>query len=93
MQAEKTGEVTMKVDGHVCIITVDNIKKKNAYSPEMMEQLAQHLTAFEENDDLWVGILCSAGEHTTAGLDMPKFFGPAATAKPRPDESGGPLRP
>lgn len=86
MQAEKTGEVTIEVDGHVCIITVDNIKKKNAYSPEMMEQLAQHLTAFEENDDLWVGILCSAGEHTTAGLDMPKFFGPAATAKPRPDE-------
>lgn len=80
------GIVTMRTDGHVCIITVDNVAKKNAYSPEMMEQLSQHLTTFDDDDSLWVAVLCSAGEHTTAGLDMPKFFGPTATAKPRPPE-------
>lgn len=86
MNIEQQGEVRFEVDGHVCLITIDNQKKKNAYSPEMMDQLAQYLTTFEEDDQLWVAIVCSAGEHTTAGLDMPKFFGPNATAKARPSE-------
>lgn len=86
MAQEQEGQVHWEVEGNICIITIDNVRKKNAYSPEMMDQLAQYLTDFEENDDLWVGIICSAGEDTTAGLDMPKFFGPKATAKPRPDE-------
>lgn len=85
-QTVAPGIVTRRDEGHVCIITVENEAKKNAYSPEMMMQLAQHLTDFDDNDNLWVAILCSAGEHTTAGLDMPKFFGPNATAKPRPAE-------
>jgi len=79
------GQVHLAREGHICIMTVDNVAKKNAFSPEMMEQLAQHLTTFEEDDSLWVGVLCAAGEHTTAGLDMPKFFGPGASARPRPD--------
>lgn len=86
MAQEQEGQVHWEVEGNICIITIDNVRKKNAYSPEMMDQLAQYLTDFEENDDLWVGIICSAGEDTTAGLDMPKFFGPKATVKPRPDE-------
>lgn len=79
----KPGEVTLRIDGRVAMITVDNQAKKNAYSPEMIEQLSDHLTTFDDDDDLWVAVLCSAGDHTTAGLDMPKFFGPSATAKPR----------
>jgi len=79
------GVVRMERDQRIAIITVDNVAKKNAFSPEMMEQLAQHLTAFEEDDTLWVAVLCAEGEHTTAGLDMAKFFGPHATARPRPD--------
>jgi enoyl-CoA hydratase len=30
-------------------------------------------------------VLCAAGGNFTAGLDMPKFFGPDATRKPRPE--------
>lgn len=77
------GEVTMDIDGHIAVITVRNEAKKNSYTPEMTEQLSQHLTAFDDNPDLWVAVFCAAGEHTTAGLDMPKFFGPNATAKPK----------
>jgi enoyl-CoA hydratase/carnithine racemase len=77
------GKVTMSIDGHVCTITVDNQTKKNAFTPPMMDQLAEHLTAYEENDDLWVAILCAAGDHTTAGLDMPRFFGPDAEPSQR----------
>ena len=76
------GEVTMDIDGHIAVITVRNEAKKNSYTPEMTDQLSDHLTAFDDDDDLWVAVFCAAGEHTTAGLDMPKFFGPNATAKP-----------
>lgn len=70
------GAVTLTTEGHTAIITVENEAKLNAYTPEMIAQLSDHLTAFDEDDDLWVAVFRSAGEHTTAGLDMPKFFGP-----------------
>jgi enoyl-CoA hydratase/carnithine racemase len=75
------GEVTMHTEGRIAVITVRNEAKKNSYSPEMMEQLSDHLTAFEDDDDLWVAVQCAEGKDTTAGLDMPKFFGPIATAR------------
>ena len=78
MSNPDTGKVTMQIDGHVCTITMDNQTKKNAFTPAMLDRLAELLTEYEENDDLWVCIYCSAGEHTTAGLDMPRFFGPTA---------------
>jgi len=80
--ANNAGQVTMRIEGHIAVITVDNIAKKNSYTPAMMAQLAEHLTTFDEDNNLWVAILCSAGEHTTAGLDMPKFFGPTAEKDP-----------
>ena len=86
MSESEAAKLSMQIDGHVCTITVDNQAKKNAYSPAMLDQVAQYLTDYEENDDLWVAIFCSAGEHTTAGLDMPKFFGP--TAEPSQRKAG-----
>lgn len=59
-------------------IIIDNPEKKNSFVPEMMEELADALTELENNPDLWVGVLCAEGDHFTAGLDMPKFFGPGA---------------
>jgi enoyl-CoA hydratase/carnithine racemase len=87
----KTSEVRMTVDGHVCVISLDNVAKKNAITPELMAELSAHLTRFEDDDDLWVAILDPAGEHTTAGLDMPRFFGPTATAKPLPEDQVDPF--
>lgn len=84
-------QVRMSVQDHVCVITLDNATKKNALTPEMMQQLSAHLTTFDDNDDLWVAVLDPAGEHTTSGLDMPKFFGPGATAKPIPPEQVDPF--
>jgi enoyl-CoA hydratase len=86
-----TSEVRMNVDGHVCVISLDNVAKKNAITPELMAELSAHLTRFEDDDDLWVAILDPAGEHTTSGLDMPKFFGPSATAKPLPEDQVDPF--
>ena len=86
-----TPQVRISVQDHICVISLDNPAKKNAITPEMMQQLSQHLTAFDDDDELWVAVLDPAGEHATAGLDMPKFFGPGATAKPIPPQQVDPL--
>ena len=78
------GTVRTAIDGHVLRIEVDNIAKKNAFTPDMMEKLSDALTAFDADDGLWVAVLCFAGEHTTAGLDMPKFFGPTRERRDSP---------
>ena len=85
MSEEVTGHVRHEIFGHVLKITIDNAKKKNAITPEMMAELSDALTLLDRSDDLWVGVLCAAGGHFTAGLDMPKFFGPGATVKPLPE--------
>lgn len=84
-------QVTRERVGRVLKITIDNPSKKNAFIPEMMEQLSDALTLLDYEDDLWVGVLCAAGDHFTAGLDMPKFFGPGATAKPIKDGNVDPF--
>ena len=75
------GRVRWERDGRVLKITIDNPAKKNAFSPEMMQQLSQALTELDRDDELWAGVVCAEGDHFTAGLDMPKFFGPGATAR------------
>lgn len=76
MSAE--GQIRTEVEGRVFRITIDNPAKKNAFSPQMMEQLSDALTELHNNDDYWVGVICAEGADFTAGLDMPKFFGPSA---------------
>lgn len=90
-EAAVTGTVRHERHERVLKIVIDNPGKKNAFSPEMMVELAQALTLLDEDPELWVGVVCAAGDHFTAGLDMPKFFGPKATAKPRTAETVDPF--
>lgn len=82
---EKAGRVFHETHGHVLKIVIDNAAKKNSFSPEMMAELSDALTLLDRDENLWVGVLCAVGDDFTAGLDMPKFFGPKATVKPRPE--------
>lgn len=77
------GRVHHERHGRILKIVIDNPAKKNAFSPEMMEQLSEAFTLLDSDADLWAGVLCAEGKDFTAGLDMPKFFGPNATRKPR----------
>lgn len=92
MPAEQSpGRVTFERIDHILRITIDNPAKKNSFSPEMMEQLSEALTLLDEDPALWVGVLCAAGPDFTAGLDMPKFFGPGATRRPLPEGAVDPF--
>lgn len=72
------GQIRSEEHGHVFKIIIDNAAKKNAFTPAMMEQLSDALTELHDNESYWVGVICAEGSDFTAGLDMPKFFGPAA---------------
>lgn len=85
------GQVRHERDGRVLKITIDNVAKRNAFSPEMMLQLSAALSELDQDDGLWAGVVCAAGDHFTAGLDMPKFFGPGASPKPIPEDAVDPL--
>lgn len=90
-EAVASGRVYSERHDRILKIVIDNAAKKNAFSPEMMLQLSEAMTLLDRDPDLWVGVLCAAGDNFTAGLDMPKFFGPGATAKPRPAENIDPF--
>ncbi len=80
------GRVRSERNGHVQKIVIDNPAKRNAFVPEMMLQLSAAMTELDRDPELWVGVLCAEGDHFTAGLDMPKFFGPTAMPAQIPDD-------
>jgi enoyl-CoA hydratase/carnithine racemase len=88
---KRPGRVRSEALGRVLKITIDNAERRNAFSPEMMRELSDALTELDRNDSLWAGVLCAEGDHFTAGLDMPKFFGPGASAAPLPPENVDPF--
>ena len=65
------GTVHARTEGHILIIEVDRQQKRNALTPMLIEDLARALTRLEDNADLWVGVVTFAGDHMTAGLDLP----------------------
>src|SRR5947208_16392543 len=72
------GTIRTETNDHIFKIIIDNPAKKNAFSQQMMEQLSDALTELHNNDAYWAGVVCAEGKDFTAGLDMPKFFGPTA---------------
>lgn len=83
-EEENQGRVYSERIGRILKITIDNVTRRNSFVPEMSAQLSEAITLLDEDPELWVGVLCAEGDHFTAGLDMPKFFGPGATARPTP---------
>lgn len=62
------------VDDHILVMTVDRVEKKNAFTPKISNELEDAMTRLDEDPGLFVGVLLFAGDHTTAGLEMPLFF-------------------
>jgi enoyl-CoA hydratase/carnithine racemase len=73
------GQVTTEVvDDHILVMTVDRVEKRNAFTPKIAGELAAAYTRLDDDPRLFVGVLTFAGDHTTAGLELPLFFGPGA---------------
>lgn len=85
------GRVYYERDDHVLKIVIDNTAKRNAFTPQMMAELSDAMTVLDRDPKLRVGVLSAAGDHFTAGLDMPLFFGPNAKSIPRPEDHVDPF--
>lgn len=65
------GQIDCEVLGAVLRITINRPAKRNGFTPKMYAELGQAYTQLDDDPSLRVGLLCAAGEHFTAGLDLP----------------------
>lgn len=72
---------TLRIErrGHVLAIALDRAAKRNAFSLEMLRELATAYAELDRDDDLRCGLLSAAGDHFTGGLDLAEV-GPAVAA-------------
>jgi enoyl-CoA hydratase/carnithine racemase len=63
-------EVLYDVDGHVATLTLNRPAQRNAVSPELTVAMDAALRRFEEDPQVWVGLLTGAGPNFCAGADL-----------------------
>lgn len=65
------GAIDTEVRGHVLLMAINRPSKRNGFTPKMFRELAEAYTRLDDDPALRVGVLCAAGDHFTAGLDLP----------------------
>jgi enoyl-CoA hydratase len=68
--------VSFETRGHVALIGLQRADKRNAFDLQMLRELAEAYTRFEDDAELRVALVFAHGEHFTAGLDLAEV-GPA----------------
>jgi enoyl-CoA hydratase/carnithine racemase len=64
---------------HVLLIGLNRPDKRNAFDLQMLNELGQAITLYEDDPDLRCAVLYAEGDHFTAGLDLGEV-GPAVQA-------------
>lgn len=67
------GVVHVTRSGHILIMELDNVTKRNAFTVPMYHQLARALFELDQDISLRVGVICAKGDHFSAGLDLPQW--------------------
>ncbi|WP_418060750.1 crotonase/enoyl-CoA hydratase family protein [Pimelobacter simplex] len=62
--------VTVERRGHVLLIGLNRPEKRNAFTVEMLRELAQAYHRLETDPEIRCGVLFARGEHFTGGLDL-----------------------
>ena len=65
------GRIRCETRGALLLIQIDRPAKRNGFTPRMYRELAEAYTRLDDDPALRVGVLHAAGEHFTAGLDLP----------------------
>ena len=87
-----TGNVTIERRGHVMMIGLDRVAKRNAFDVAMYEALGRAYGALERDDGARVGLLFAHGDHFTAGLDLAEFSAVMASGSfPIPEDAIDPV--
>lgn len=72
----KDHRVSIERRDHVVLIGLDRAEKRNAFDLQMLRELAEAYTDFEDDKDLFCALLFAHGDHFTGGLDLAEV-GPA----------------
>ena len=86
------GRIGTELRGHVWVMRIERPHKRNGFTVGMIRELAAAYSALESRADARVGLLCAAGAHFTAGLQLDQL-GPymARGENVWPDEHVDPL--
>ena len=67
------GRVTTERQGHVLLIGLDRVAKRNAFDTAMLNALGMAYAELENDHELRCGLLFAHGEHFTGGLELTQF--------------------
>jgi len=67
-------DVLASTADHVCTITLNRPKAKNAMNPQMHFDMCEALAAVERDDDCRVLVITGAGDSFCAGMDVKEYF-------------------
>ena len=68
--ADDRARITVERDGHVMLIGLDRVAKRNAADARMLRELALAYGEFDREPSARVALVHANGEHFTAGLDL-----------------------
>ena len=67
------GTVSVERRGHVLLMGLDRVAKRNAFDLPMWDALCDAYAELERDASLRVGVLHARGDHFTGGLDLPQW--------------------
>jgi enoyl-CoA hydratase len=62
--------VDYEAEGRVAVITIRRPEARNAVNAEVAEGMEDAIDRLEEDDEIWVGIICGEGPVFSAGADL-----------------------
>lgn len=62
--------ITTEKRDHLFLIGFNRAKKMNAFNRQMLKELAQAYTQYEDDKNLWCALVFAHGDHFTSGLDL-----------------------
>jgi enoyl-CoA hydratase len=65
--------ITTEKAGHVFLIGLNRVSKRNAFDPPMFYDLARAYGEYEANPGLWCAVVFAHGPHFTGGIDLAQF--------------------
>jgi enoyl-CoA hydratase/carnithine racemase len=69
-------DINYEKEGRIAIFTINRPKVRNAINEQVMQELHDHMVAFRDDPELWVGIVTGAGEKAfCAGADINELRG------------------
>jgi trans-feruloyl-CoA hydratase/vanillin synthase len=66
--------VLLEIENRIAWVTLNRPHKRNAISPELMQEMLQVLDFVESSDRAGILVLTGAGDAYSAGMDMQEFF-------------------